>query len=227
MRKIKTKGICAYCKTEIPKNSSSILNHLSKCEYFRESKDNKRTNYFILLLEGKYNPEYWIVIKAKPYISMKKIDKFLKDIWVECCGHLSEFHDGNSNIAMTRKINQVFEKGCKIDYIYDFGSSTELSLALIGELEYSAGKDIQILFRNKEIEFQCSYCDNKAVAICPFCIYGEEGLLCDSCIENHQCVQDEGEDVLLPIVNSPRLGECGYIGYLEKDVKKYFPKEIF
>lgn len=226
MRKMKTKGICAYCKTEIPKNSRSILNHLSKCESKTLSKTNNHINHMILLIEGKYNPEYWIVIKAKPDITMKKIDKFLKDIWVECCGHMSEFSDGYSKIGMTRKLNQVFEKGYKIDYIYDFGSSTELSLSLLEEFEDKDEKDIQILMRNKEIDFKCSHCDNKAVAICPFCIHEDEGLLCKSCIENHECVENEGEDLLLPLVNSPRSGECGYTGYLDKDVKKYFPKEI-
>jgi hypothetical protein len=52
----------------------------------------------------------------------------------------------------------------------------------------------------------------------------DEGLLCESCIEDHECI--EYDDELLPLVNSPRSGECGYCGYEEIDVKKYFPKEI-
>jgi len=87
-------------------------------------------------------------------------------------------------------------------------------------------KDIQIIFRNKEIEYKCSYCNNKAEAICPFCTDPDDGLLCGECIENHTCIQDEGEDILLPLVNSPRAGVCGYAGYEDKEVKKYFPKEI-
>lgn len=226
MGKIKTNGICAYCKTKIPKNSRSILIHLSKCEGKTLSKTDNYINHMILLIEGKYNSEYWIVIKAKPEITLKKLDKFLRDIWVECCNHLSEFSFGSSKIGMTRKIEQVFEKGYKIDYTYDFGSSTELSLSLLDEIKEKDENDIQILMRNEEIDFKCSYCDNKAVAICPFCIYEDAGLLCESCIEKHKCVENGGEDVLLPLVNSPRLGVCGYTGYLVKNVKKYFPKEI-
>ncbi len=63
--------------------------------------------------------------------------------------------------------------------------------------------------------------------ICPFCIYNGSGLLCQSCIRNHECVKEEGDDFLLPLVNSPRVGECAYEGYQDKDVKKYFPKAIF
>jgi hypothetical protein len=226
MRKIKTNGVCAYCKSEIPKNSRSILDHLSKCEGKTVSKTKKHADYMILLIEGKYNPEYWIVIKAKADITMKKIDKFIKDIWVECCGHMSSFSDGRSTIGMTRKLDQVFEKGYKIAYIYDYGTSTDISLSLLEKIEDTDDKDIQILLRNKEIDYTCSYCKNKAEAICPFCTDEDDGLLCGECIENHKCIQDEGEDILLPLVNSPRAGVCGYTGYSDKEVKKYFPKEI-
>ena len=36
----------------------------------------------------------------------------------------------------------------------------------------------------------------------------EEGWLCQSCADEHEC----GEDMLLPVVNSPRTGVCGYAG---------------
>lgn len=226
MRKIKTNGICTHCKNEVRKDSQSILTHLSKCEVNDYSSKSKTDKYMILLIEGKYAPQYWLVIKAKPDIALKKIDIFIKNIWVECCGHLSSFSDKYSEISMNQRLNQVFEEGLKIDYIYDFGSSTEISLSFIQEIEDIDDKEIQILFRNKANEYKCSYCNNKAVSICPFCIDEAEGLLCESCIGKHKCVQEEGEDVLSPLVNSPREGVCGYTGYSEKEVKKYFPKEV-
>ncbi|TQE67644.1 hypothetical protein [Leptospira noguchii] len=228
MKKIKTNGICAYCNKEIPKNSGSIKTHISKCDGKNKTKKSESFRYMILLIEGKYNPEYWLVVKAKPDTSLKKIDSFIRNIWVECCDHLSAFAEGrNDDIKMGKKIEQVFEKGFKVDYVYDFGSSTELSLSLIDEIEDEDEKDIKIIFRNKDIDFKCSHCDNNAVMICPFCIYNESGFLCKSCIKDHECVEKEGEDLLLPIVNSPRVGECGYTGYQDKDVKRYFPKAIF
>ncbi len=226
MRKSTTNGICTYCKSAIPENSRSIINHIANCEIKNNSQSKTTTNYMILLIEGKYSPEYWLLIKAKPDLPMKKIDRFIKDIWVECCGHLSSFSDGYSQIGMSRKLDQVFERGRNINYTYDYGSSTELSLSLLEDVEDFDDKEIQILFRNKEKDLKCSYCSNKAVAICSFCTDENDGLLCDSCIKNHTCVHDEGEDVLLPLVNSPRTGVCGYTGYLDKEVKKYFPKEI-
>ncbi|ALO27269.1 hypothetical protein [Leptospira borgpetersenii] len=227
MKKMKTNGTCAYCREEIQKNSGSIKAHISKCDSKNKSKKNKTSHHMLLLIEGKYNPEYWLVIKAKADTSLKKIDSFIRDIWVECCGHLSAFTVESGDIEMEEKIGQVFEEGFKVDYIYDFGSSTELSLSLIDEIEDGDEKDIKIIFRNKDVDFKCYHCHNKAEMICPFCIHNRSGLLCKSCIKNHECVEEEGEDLLLPLVNSPRVGECAYSGYQDKYVKKYFPKEIF
>ena len=40
------------------------------------------------------------------------------------------------------------------------------------------------------------------------CIYEDKGCLCDACAKSHEC----GEEMLLPLVNSPRAGVCGYTG---------------
>jgi hypothetical protein len=39
-------------------------------------------------------------------------------------------------------------------------------------------------------------------------LYPDEGWLCDECAVGHEC----GEEMLLPVVNSPRVGVCGYVG---------------
>ena len=226
MTKMKTTGICSYCKKEVKKNARSIVSHLSDCEISKKSNKEKVSEYLIILIEGKYAPEYWLVIKAKADITMKKIDKFIRDIWVECCGHLSSFSDGYSKISMNWEISKVFEKGHKIDYEYDFGTPTEISLSLIQEIEGTDDKEIQILFRNKEIDFTCDECGEKAVIICPICLYENRGTLCESCAEKHSCVIKSGEEILSPIVNSPRVGECGYTGYEDRYVEKYFPNGI-
>ncbi len=227
MKKLSTKGICAYCKNEIPKNSRSILAHYSKCKGRIIHKTYSHTKHMVLLIEDKYNSGYWLVIVAKSILPMKKIDTFIKDIWVECCGHVSSFAKGSLKIGMNQKLNQVFKKENKIEYIYDYGSSTEISISLLHEIGDEDEKDVQIIFRNKDMEFQCSYCDNKAIVICRFCEFDKEkGFLCESCYEKDNCVKFEGREVLLPIINSPRSGKCCYRGYRGKNVEKYFPNDI-
>jgi hypothetical protein len=226
MKKSKTKGLCAYCKKEVNKNARSIMNHISSCDVRNKKKSAVNTHYLLLLLEGAYAPDYWIVIKAKHNSTMQKIDTFIKDIWVECCGHLSAFSYGTGNIAFSKRLADVFVRGVKVNYMYDFGTPTEICISLLGEFDDSDKKDIIVLFRNKEIQVNCSYCDNKAINICPDCIYEEAGLLCESCTNKHRCVKENGEDYLLPLVNSPRAGECGYTGQIERYIKKYFPVKV-
>jgi hypothetical protein len=226
MRKSSANGICTYCQLEVSKNSRSILSHLANCQGKQSAVESDGEDYLLLLIEDKYSREYWLVIKAKSTIPLKWIDKFIRDIWVECCGHLSEFSDKYSKISMTQSLDQVFSEGNKIEYVYDFGTSTELKLSLIQSIQDVNDKDITILFRNKEPEFKCSSCDKKAIAICPYCIDEGDGLLCQSCMDKHKCIQDEGEDLASPLVNSPRAGVCGYTGSAGKKIKKYFPKNV-
>ena len=47
-----------------------------------------------------------------------------------------------------------------------------------------------------------------ATNVCVQCIYEDAEWLCNDCSEEHEC----GEDMMLPIVNSPRVGVCGYCG---------------
>lgn len=226
MRRTTTGGICTYCHAEISKNSRSILSHLSDCQGKHRVVKSAGADYVLMLIQDKYSPGYWLVIKAKPDIPMKRIDKFIRDVWVECCGHLSQFSDKYSKIPMTRSLTQVYSEGHKIEYVYDFGSSTEITLSMIQRIQEVDDKEITILFRNKEPEFECSSCDKKAIATCPYCVDEGVGFLCQSCMDKHKCVQEEGEDILSPFVNSPRAGVCGYTGSINKQIKRYFPKNV-
>ena len=71
---------------------------------------------------------------------------------------------------------------------------------------------IKLVARNNELVFKCASCYNEsATKICPNCIYKKnrnKASFCDSCIKHHEC----GEEMALPIINSPRSGECGYEG---------------
>ena len=55
MKPVKTKGICAYCKTEIQKNSRSIVNHILKCNE-RSQSNNNLSPYMIIMIQSKYSP---------------------------------------------------------------------------------------------------------------------------------------------------------------------------
>lgn len=221
------KGKCKYCGKEY--TFSYMNKHLSVCEErqkkWMEEIGSKKCGYFELTIYPKYNRDYWLYVEMKETATLKDLDQFLRDIWVECCGHLSAFdingvsYDvapqddlfwGKKPKSMNCKLKSVLEKGMTFSYEYDFGSTTELMITVVNHRIGGDGKEkLIILSRNNPIEFLCNVCGKKSAAyICAECFYDGGGWLCEDCARTHEC----GEDMLLPICNSPRMGVCGYCG---------------
>ena len=96
----------------------------------------------------------------------------------------------------------------KFIHEYDFGTTTELDMTCISERRGKVGAEIDIIARNDMFEILCDECGKPAKQICTECLWEGTGFLCESCAEDHEC----GEEMLLPVVNSPRMGVCGYEG---------------
>lgn len=221
------KGKCKYCGKEY--TLSYMNRHLSSCKVRQErlaaETGNKKCGYLELAIYPKYNRDYWLFIEARETTTLKDVDSFLRDIWLECCGHLSAFDINGTRYervpgdsffgepparSMNYKLSTVLRKGMTIEYEYDFGSTTELMLTVVNyRVGYWKKEKLTILSRNNPHMHICDVCGKKpAVAICPICRYNEGGLLCEDCSEEHEC----GEDFLLDVCNSPRMGVCGYMG---------------
>ena len=116
-----------------------------------------------------------------------------------------EIHRKNMQV----KLEEVLSPGQTCSYEYDFGSITELLLKVIAEQEVDMkGKALQILARNSLSIIPCDMCGEPATSFCTQCIYEDRGCLCEACAKDHEC----GEEMMLPMVNSPRAGVCGYTG---------------
>lgn len=220
-----SKGTCLFCNEVFGKRA--IKTHLDKCKIKHEI-DNKNieknnTNkIFYILVEDKYSKAFWFYLDADEKATLKKIDQLLRDIWLECCGHLSQFRIGNREKPMSLKLSSFMEEGLELNYEYDFGSTTYLTLKVLSKRDGSLGKELlRIDAINKMPEIKCSFCDNDAEFLCPFCF---EEDMCNKCLKKHSCAQEEGEETMLPIVNSPRAGVCGYDGTTESALKQYYPK---
>lgn len=208
-----SKGTCALCKSSFPK--SAVTKHLQLCmgktqndeEHMRGSASS--LNFFHLLVEGHGLPQYWMHLKASSHARLQDLDDFLRRIWLECCGHMSAFRIGREEVRKSKKLEYIFHPGTQLIYEYDFGSTTELTLKVISEFKSNIKRgEVEILARNDPPQIFCSYCNNLATHICTECIYEDGGLLCDDCADDHKC----GEDMMLPVVNSPRTGVCAYTG---------------
>jgi len=100
--------------------------------------------------------------------------------------------------------------GSKLDYEYDFGSTTALVGELVGKRQGSIGRaTVRLLARNEPILWSCGECEVPATVVCPFCIDFGDAVFCDAHAAAHEHADEE---VYLPVVNSPRMGVCGYTG---------------
>ncbi len=234
MERRKSSGKCSFCGGTFSK--SAMTNHLKSCKqreivpkepsHGRKSK-HKDKRIFHLVVEGSDLPEYWMHLGVPADAKLTDLDDFLRENWVECCGHLSSFTINNIRYdrdtggvddmwlfgrkprSMNIRTGSVLSAGLKFDYEYDFGTPTYLSLRVVSEHEENIkDKSIDILAMNDPPQITCEMCGEPATQVCGQCIYEGCGWLCDKCAEEHEC----GEDMLLPVVNSPRVGMCGYTG---------------
>lgn len=138
--------------------------------------------------------------------------------------------------GMQSELGEVLEVGEKFSYVYDFGSSSTLSLRVIDEREgvvpvvedeedeedeLEDGEDeiaIFIMGRNEPPTLVCHVCGQPATRVPSASEYDAlaETALCDT-----HAAQTEHPDELLPIVNSPRTGICGYTGNEYEDDEEW------
>lgn len=218
-------GKCNLCHDTFSK--AAMTKHLESCKQRKavsKTPSNKRrpqrARILHLAVEGHGQPAYWMHLEAGARASLEDLDYFLRETWLECCGHLSAFtiqghsytsapieeiHDEGMNVAL----GEVLRPGMKFLHEYDFGTTTELALRVVSEREGEKGrKPIQLLARNDPPSRTCDSCSKTATEVCSECIYSGQGLFCDECAREHEC----GEEMFLPVVNSPRVGMCGYTG---------------
>ncbi|MFT4062295.1 MAG: hypothetical protein QM642_08065 [Edaphocola sp.] len=117
-------------------------------------------------------------------------------------------------IPMGKKVGEVFHKNYKTEYEYDFGSSTMLLLTAMEAYPIVADSPIVLLSRNEPLAIICGACGQEPAAeICTAHDYGENHLFCKKCAKKHaKTCADFDDYAAMPIVNSPRMGECAYTG---------------
>lgn len=116
---------------------------------------------------------------------------------------------------MDYRLSKVLKVGTKFSHTYDFGSSTYLSLRVIGEREgVMTGEDetVQVMAVNEPPVIPCRECGKPATRVIPGYASVEYGALCATCEIKGEDAEYYSNEDMLPIVNSPRVGVCGYTG---------------
>lgn len=218
-------GKCLLCNSVFSK--SGMSKHLQSCMknkfQGRKRLSNQqagRGSLFHIFFEGYDLPDYWMHLAVSTTAKLEELDQFLRDIWVECCGHMSAFEIEGEQYSpspmreykekgMNKKIGDLLSPGMKFSYDYDFGTTTRVIFKVMsGQDQEIQGELVHILARNEAPLIKCDNCDQIAKLVCSECIYSGGGWLCEKCAQEHEC----GEEMLLPVVNSPRVGMCGYTG---------------
>lgn len=215
------RGRCAFCRHETTK--SAMGKHLGTCaarqQRIAASKSRKPQSLIHLRMQDEYSPTFWLDVEVDGTAPLSDIDSYLRAIWLECCGHLSKFTTGgwgSSELAKPRRVDSVFKDGAELIHIYDFGTESITRIKAMGsrQAEPLTRRPIVLMARNLIPEAQCIECDQPASHLCQECQqeWDSPGLLCKRHTQNHP--HDEyGEPIEL--VNSPRVGLCGYTGPAE------------
>ncbi|MFB6262625.1 MAG: hypothetical protein ABEL76_03205 [Bradymonadaceae bacterium] len=223
-------GKCRICGDEF--SNTGMTRHLKSCLGKRDARSDEPPDGLLIRASGEWAP-HWLHALATLDGTLTHLDNFLRSTWVECCGHLSEFQIGGARYAsggggggfgpsgksMNVPMGEVLGDGTEFEYIYDFGSSTRLSLKCYGRVTWPDAVDtadipdstsgpVWCVARNLPPELPCEVCGDQADEVCTACFHRGEGLVCSDHRDDHDC----GHPMFLPAVNSPRMGVCGYTG---------------
>ncbi len=209
---------CGYVGTK-----ASMTRHLASCEK-RQAAPGQPRDVFRLRVSG--GGPFWLDIEAAADATLDDIDSFLRGIWLECCGHLSEFTIGpepdwagdaweinpkpkKGKKAAPPRLADLLSVGQKFGYTYDMGSSTDLELTVQARGNAAGTEAVALLARNLPPVWKCSECGQPATQLNSWEYDEDTGMPLMYCDEH---AEEADEDALLPVVNSPRMGVCGYEG---------------
>ncbi len=207
------KSICRLCGLTF--SQTGITRHLSSClnKTLKNHPLDSNSDYLHLLVKAVHRPEYFLHLLVSERLTLKALDDYLRQIWLECCGHMSSFWSLPNQVELRKNLvlTDVFSPVNQLYYEYDFGDTTALTIDCKGN--YTSTTDlagpIVLLSRNSNPAYPCDECeDGSATVICVECEWDSGGFLCQKCADHHPC----DSDCIMPISNSPRFGVCGYMG---------------
>ncbi len=205
------KGNCYLCGKEFGKIAAK--NHIIK----EHSDPSGQEECRLLLIEGAEDKNYWLYVDIPTSASLSSLDRFLRKIWLECCGHMSAFRMKNRKVGKSDKLED-FNVGDVLLHIYDFGSTTETLITVVGTVYRRPQRGVRLLARNIPMTYTCCKCGAAAKYIDAANYDSENPFYCENCAES-----DNALDFALPITNSPRMGICAYCG--EFDTFTFVPKD--
>lgn len=217
-RRTQSRGTCIYCNRDFTR--SGMTRHLESCPKRAEAiesekKEGKSEAIYHLIAYDQYGPDFWLHLEMPGAAVLQDLDKYLRAIWLECCGHLSEFWRGRAwsgiEIDIRSRIDRAMPPEAWLTHVYDFGSSSYTIVQSIAARRavWSSRYPVRLLARNIIPELPCAVCREPATWACMECRdeWKTEYAFC----EKHAGSHDHDPAYFARLVNSPRVGICGPI----------------
>ncbi len=225
-------GACTYCGKVMTRGG--LARHLRTCPQrqqaiaLADARRGKDQILYHLQVQDAWSGYYWLHLEMRGDATLEDLDDYLRAIWLECCGHLSAFEIGGTRYTqifvdgmgldddkpMNVRVHRLFSPGMQISYKYDFGTTSELLIKVVDQRQGkpTTQHPIVLMARNAFEPPPCAACGQPADFICTECVWDDvaKAIFCATHADEHKHV-----DMLLPIVNSPRTGMCGYEGPAE------------
>ncbi len=214
-------GKCELCGETFTRRTAT--KHLQKCRAAHPLPQGTKTAaIYTLAVTSPDYPAFFLYVEISGDKTLVQLDNFLRDIWLECCGHLSAFFIGNYQYVsqlnpdisypdektMNVKIASILEKGDVFGHEYDFGSTTALELKVtdIRETTEKPPAKPLLLMRNLPPEWKCAVCKKPATIVSSIEFgLSDDNVFCAACAKKN--IDGYAHS---PILNSPRSGVCGY-----------------
>ena len=220
--KLKSEGKCVYCNQMFAK--AGITKHLAK--HLQDLEKEQKTTETAFHVKIQVD-EMFLNLLVSGDAKLVDLDYFLRAIWLECCGHMSSFkqkgkryeidyddEDADFGEPKGELIANIFKEDMILQYEYDFGSTTALDIKVLKSYHVSMKEPVTLLSRNEPLAIMCGMCKTQpAIKICTVHMYEEYAFYCKDCQKKHGKVCSDFKDyAAMPVVNSPRMGVCGYEG---------------
>ena len=164
------RGECYACG-KVMGNGTVASRHLHSCVLNRLYDEDDGAMYAHVLVKG--GERHWMDLLVSADATLGDVDKFLRDTWLECCGHLSGFRFGEALVSVGDDDDELSEINgssvkCVVDmdslfcgvvlpgfwlkHEYDFGDTSETWLGTLSWYLVADERAVLLLARNVPLQ---------------------------------------------------------------------------